>query len=278
MLILPTTTQKAVGTIHDVRPAADILRGMTDEAIRLLNNSKRMVKPLTMAPDTPPPFFKKSSLAGPDTLLQSAENKVWEARRPRRPRERYNEALGRPRERYSDAVIYKIHSLDPAITDFYVGSSTNMTKRRYEHKKRSLQTSDSSAERGHNALLYKHIRANGGWEGWDMVLVEHYPCDNRTALEIRERHWIETLGATLNKNKPAGSAVASGQSGYSKHITHRARQHSRETRERAKVRARERVECECGVMVPRCNYARHCRSAKHIAAVANDGNSPRQPS
>ena len=36
---------------------------------------------------------------------------------------------------YSNAVIYKLSCKDKSITEIYIGSTTNFTKRKYEHKK-----------------------------------------------------------------------------------------------------------------------------------------------
>ena len=35
---------------------------------------------------------------------------------------------------YSNTIIYKIYCIDKTITDFYIGHTTNVTKRKYYHK------------------------------------------------------------------------------------------------------------------------------------------------
>lgn len=57
----------------------------------------------------------------------------------------------------------------------------------------------------HNIHVYQFIRENGGFDAWDMVQVEQYEAKDKRALHTRERHCIETLGATLNKVVPARS-------------------------------------------------------------------------
>jgi hypothetical protein len=95
---------------------------------------------------------------------------------------------------YDNAVIYKIVCNDLTITDCYVGSTTNFTKRKCRHKincKTDIQP------------FYSFIRQNGGWINWVMVLVEEFPTTSKLLLEQRERYWIETLNAKLNKNVPS---------------------------------------------------------------------------
>ena len=94
---------------------------------------------------------------------------------------------------YSKAVIYKICCKDTSITDVYVGSTTNLVKRRYDHK-------ISSTTKGSN--VYQFIRDHGGFENWDVVMIEQYPCNNYMELHTREREWMERLKATLNQNNP----------------------------------------------------------------------------
>jgi len=95
---------------------------------------------------------------------------------------------------YSQMVIYKICCKDLNITDIYIGHTCNLVKRRYKHK------SDCCNENGkhYNVKLYSFIRANGGFDNWEVIEVDKCPClDFNDALKI-ERYYIETLNATLN--------------------------------------------------------------------------------
>ena len=99
---------------------------------------------------------------------------------------------------YSQSSIYKLCCNDPAVTDIYIGSTTNFTKRKYAHK----SCCNSIGNKDHNSYVYQVIRSNGGWDNWSMILVESYNTTTKRELELRERYWIETLGATLNKQVP----------------------------------------------------------------------------
>jgi hypothetical protein len=95
---------------------------------------------------------------------------------------------------YNNAVIYKIVCNDLTITDCYVGSTTNFTKRKCQHKCNCKIQPQK---------VYEFIRQNGDWDNWSMILVEEFSTTSKLLLEQRERYWIETLNATLNKYVPS---------------------------------------------------------------------------
>jgi len=76
-----------------------------------------------------------------------------------------------------------------------------MIRRKCTHK--CVCNNDKRA--GNNINVYKFVRAKGVWENWDMVCVEDYPCDSKHEMHTRERYWMETLHATLNKCVPTRS-------------------------------------------------------------------------
>ena len=95
--------------------------------------------------------------------------------------------------------IYKLVCNDIEIKEIYVGSTQNFRTRKYQHK-----TSCNKPQNvNHNHYVYQFIRANGGFENWDMVEVEQYQYENKRELHSRERHYIEQLQAKLNKTIPA---------------------------------------------------------------------------
>jgi hypothetical protein len=99
---------------------------------------------------------------------------------------------------YQNTIIYKIVCKDISITDCYVGSTTNFTKRKCQHKTSCNNINDKA----YKVNVYVFIRANYGWENWDMIEVEKFPCNDKNEALKRERYWIETLKATLNIKKP----------------------------------------------------------------------------
>jgi len=99
---------------------------------------------------------------------------------------------------YSKSMIYKLCCKNPEIKEIYVGSTTNLIKRKYQHK------SDCYNEKfySYNSYKYQFIRSNGGFENFHMVLIENYPCDSKQELHKRERYWLEQLDSKLNSYKP----------------------------------------------------------------------------
>ena len=99
---------------------------------------------------------------------------------------------------YQKSIIYKICCKDVSITDCYVGSTTNLSRRKPVHKSRCNNESDKA----YNSNVYQFIRGHGNWDNWDMIVVEEYPCNSKNQLHTRERYHMGNLHATLNKQVP----------------------------------------------------------------------------
>jgi len=99
---------------------------------------------------------------------------------------------------YSKTNIYKIVCNDLTVKDCYVGHTTDITKRKWEHK----SVCNSEKNKGHNRKIYQIIRENGGWENWNMVLVEKFPCKDKYEACKREREVYEELDAKMNTYRP----------------------------------------------------------------------------
>ena len=97
---------------------------------------------------------------------------------------------------YQNTVIYKINCKEESIVDFYIGHSTNFKLRTSLHKFYSKTNTNK---------LYEFIRANGGWDNFDIQVIENYPCISRGEAHKREREVIEELKPTLNGNLPLRS-------------------------------------------------------------------------
>ena len=84
---------------------------------------------------------------------------------------------------YNRSIIYKICCRDKTITYTYIASTTDeFVKRKSAHK----SSCNNQKNRYHNLLLYAVIRANGGWENFEMIQIEEHPCTNKRELEFRE--------------------------------------------------------------------------------------------
>jgi len=94
---------------------------------------------------------------------------------------------------YSKSIIYTIRTRD----GLYVGSTTNFTNRKHQHKSCILSTSLKN-----NLKLYQTIRDNDG--EWNMKPYKEFPCENKTQLNIEEERIRNMLNADLNCNKCSG--------------------------------------------------------------------------
>tara|TARA_B100000497_G_scaffold119748_1_gene147450 strand:+ start:702 stop:1184 length:483 start_codon:yes stop_codon:yes gene_type:complete len=144
---------------------------------------------------------------------------------------------------YSRGFIYKLCCKNPEITDIYVGSSTNFLNRKSAHRRQSLKPYDKK----YDQLKYRFIREHGGFENWDMIVIEDYPCETKRQLETRERFYIEDLKASLNITIPT-----------------RSKQEYRQiNRERLNKCKREKIQCHCGCIVSKNNFQRHVQTKRH---------------
>ena len=80
---------------------------------------------------------------------------------------------------YSNTHFYKVVCKDLNIKDCYVGHTT-----------------------GYDYNIYQFIRQNGGFDNFDMVLIETRECINSLHAHQIERQYIEEVKPTLNKLKP----------------------------------------------------------------------------
>lgn len=96
---------------------------------------------------------------------------------------------------YSKTQIYKIVCNDSNITNFYIGSTTNWTRRKQSHKNSYYDINN----KGYHLKIYEIMRANGGFENFNMILVEDYPCENKRKAEQREQYWKDLLKSDMNK-------------------------------------------------------------------------------
>ena len=99
---------------------------------------------------------------------------------------------------YSRTVIYKlVNKEDYDNANIYIGSTTNFTKRKCEHK------SDCMNENGvkYNQKIYHFIRDNGGWDNWNMIEIEKYPCLDNNEAKAKEEYWRIHFNAVLNSRK-----------------------------------------------------------------------------
>jgi hypothetical protein len=95
---------------------------------------------------------------------------------------------------YGKTVVYSISCKDQTVNDTYIGHTTDFCQRYKCHK----SSCNNELSKSYNYKLYTTIRENGGWDNWDMLIIEDYPCNNVVEARERERYWIEFLSSSLN--------------------------------------------------------------------------------
>jgi len=205
---------------------------------------------------------------------------------------------------YKKGLIYKIVCNDITIKDCYVGSTTDITRRRCHHKS-NCNNPDND---GYNFKVYKFIRENNGWDNWSLILVENFPCENKLELVKRERYWIETLESKLNsrlsqrtdkewrddnkeilkkkrtkyKTENKEQILEKERERYAKDserikgvvntyrlnnpekIKERKKKYAINNADKIKERKQIRVVCECDLEVNKNHIARHRQTQRHI--------------
>ena len=99
---------------------------------------------------------------------------------------------------YSNTIIYKIFCKNPDIKDIYVGHTTNFVQRKHAHKQ-GVTNANSCC---YHIKLYKEIRKNGGWDNWNMEIVNFFKCKNSYEARKKEQEYYVLLNATLNSVEP----------------------------------------------------------------------------
>ena len=104
---------------------------------------------------------------------------------------------------YSKTHFYKIVCNDLTIKDCYVGHTTNFKNRKNAHKTSHYNSNGKTYNgKNNNRYVYNFIADHGGWDNWDMILINTEYCENALDAKKKEREYIELLNATLNEKRP----------------------------------------------------------------------------
>lgn len=91
--------------------------------------------------------------------------------------------------------IYKIYEIKN-IEIFYIGSTNNFKKRKYSHKKNTM----NKRSKGYSLKIYKYIRECGGWDNFTMEIYELIDTIDRKECLKREHEIVNDLKPSLNTN------------------------------------------------------------------------------
>ena len=156
---------------------------------------------------------------------------------------------------YSKTLIYKIVCKDISITDCYVGNTTNFTQRKRGHK----SICNNEKDKKYNLSIYQFIRENGGWDNFDMIEIEKYPCNDANEAKKQERFFIELYNAKLNTRLPSRTKKQ-----YHEDNKQIENVKCKIYYDKNKEMINRKMLCECGCEVNSNHKKRHERSKKHI--------------
>ena len=85
--------------------------------------------------------------------------------------------------------IYQISCKDPNVKENYIGQTESFENRKYAHS-RNCKTSDLK--------IYKTIRRYGGWDNWEMKIMNHYYCKDEYEARQIEQKYMDIFKSTMN--------------------------------------------------------------------------------
>ena len=162
---------------------------------------------------------------------------------------------------YSKGKIYKI--TNDYNNDIYVGSTCDTLAKRYSNHKK-----DSKKERCQNMNIYK-LMNEIGFDRFRIELIENYPCEDRYQLRQKEGYYIRQMG-TLNMKIECRTSKEWEED--NKDYMHEFRLEYEKLRIRPQNyfdKRKDKIVCECSMMISRCNIAQHKKSKNHENLLSN---------
>lgn len=175
---------------------------------------------------------------------------------------------------YQNTFIYKlVHKDDLDDKNIYIGHSTNFKQRKKDHRR----CCNNVNHRLYNIKVYQFIRENGGWNCWDMLKVEDYPCKDVYEARNRERYWFSQLKPSLNMIYPIRS-VEEYYEDNKESIALRKKNHRLENIDKYKEVEKandqvkkQKIKCDvCGCELTIGTLKRHQRTLKCLNAKKNN--------
>jgi hypothetical protein len=167
---------------------------------------------------------------------------------------------------YSKTLIYKlVHKEDYDNANIYVGSTTDFRKRKNNHK----SSCSNEKNEDYNDKKYQYIRDNGGWECFNMIEVEKYPCNDGNEARAREEYWRCYFNSQLN-TKRAYRTDEQRIERYKKYYENNKDTHNKYTKEhyqKNKDKLLEKITCECGCMINKGSLTQHLKTQKHLTKI-----------
>ena len=169
-----------------------------------------------------------------------------------------------PRPEINDYVFYKIIN-DDLPEYVYIGSTGCFYKRKQSHK----DDCDNPNSKKYNLKLYQTIRENGGWEKWNMVIIDKGEQMTLTDTRIKEEKLRKEYNGNLNMVKAYTSTEEKKEylneyrQDNKQIINEKAKYYYQANKKYFNEKWREKFTCECGAIFNINNLSRHKKSLKH---------------
>ena len=153
--------------------------------------------------------------------------------------------------------VYKL--FNPDCTEFYIGSTNDMKRRKRDHKHNC--TNENS--RDYNYKVYQYIRSNGGYSSWKYQILEHITTSiNKYELHDLERKAIHDMKPSLNIRLPNRTTEQYRQDNREL-LNQNMKQYYKNNIESIKQYKNQKFNCTCGGRYTTVNKTRHEKSKKH---------------
>ena len=198
--------------------------------------------------------------------------------------------------------IYIIKSKDLSLHDCYIGSCKNMRNRMVGHK----YSCNNENSKHYNINVYQFIRANGGWDNFEMVQIASVWNKATKSLVEIEQDYIDYYKSNLNMLRAYLTDEQKKEEQKERHIKYSEnnrdmllkyyREYYYSNREnllekckkyqdknKDKIidykknyyiknanKLKERFNCECGGKYTQIHKARHFNSKKHKSFIENN--------
>lgn len=176
-------------------------------------------------------------------------------------------------------TFYKINCLNPDVNYLYVGSTKDLTKRKWAHK----SNCNNPNKKSYNLKLYETIRNNGGWDNWEVKPIGKGIFENRLDARIEEQRYMNELKSNLNTFKAVMTKeeekklkddyvknnhqkVLDSKKAYRDTHKEELKQKYKENKE-LHTKRKEKFNCECGGSYTYCHKSEHLKSKKHIKFI-----------
>jgi hypothetical protein len=133
------------------------------------------------------------------------------------------------------SAVYIIKCKIENDTPCYIGSTINYSCRRSTHK--------TLCNKKINTPLYNLINNYGGWNNWEISILELYKGDSIKELRKRERYYFDIITNNININRPI--------------ITKEEKKIIDEKHNKLKTT------CDCGCVIVKRTLKRHLLTSKH---------------